>query len=70
MFTIGGTQNQHFVFRCDLHDQASKLIRDIQRAKEIFEEEKLTYVPLDDGDDDDDDDIPDEQQRDETVQMT
>lgn len=63
--------NQHPVYRCDLHDRALQLTRDIQRAREIFEEEKLTYMPPDDvNDDDDDDDIPDEQQTDETVQMT
>jgi hypothetical protein len=70
--TTNGNNHQHPVFRCDLHDRASRLTRDIQRAKEIFEEEKLTYMPPDDDDDDDDDnnDIPSEQQTDETVQMT
>jgi hypothetical protein len=70
--TIGGNQYEQAVLRCDLHDRALRLTRDIQRAKEIFEEEKLTYMPPDDDDDDDDDDndIPGEQQTDETVQMT
>ena len=67
----GGNQCQHFILRCDLHDRALRLTRDIQRAREIFEEEKLTYIPPDDADDaDDDDDISGEQATDETVQMT
>jgi hypothetical protein len=64
-----GSQYQQAVLRCDLHDRALRLTRDIQRAKEIFEEEKLTYIPPND-EDDDDDDIPGEQQTDESVQMT
>lgn len=67
--TTSGNQYQHPLLRCDLHERALRLTRDIQRAKEIFEEEKLTYTPPDD-EDDDDDDIPDEQQTDETVPMT
>ncbi|CAF3567800.1 unnamed protein product [Adineta steineri] len=69
--TAGGTQYQQSILRCDLHDRALRLTRDIQRARDIFEEEKLTYIPPDDEDDDDDNDIPPgEQQLDETVQMT
>ena len=68
--TVSGNQYQQFVLRCDLHDRALRLTRDIQRAREIFEEEKLTYVPPEDEDDDDDDDISVEQQTDETVPMT
>jgi hypothetical protein len=71
--TANGNQHQHPVFRCDLHDRSTRLTRDIQRAKEIFEEEKLTYIPPDDEDDDDDDnnnDIPGEQQTDEAVPLT
>jgi hypothetical protein len=67
--TTGGNQSQYPILRCDLHDRALRLTRDIQRAKEIFEEEKLTYIPPND-EDDDDDDIPGEQQTDESVQMT
>ena len=76
MSTKGVSQRQHFVYRCDLHERASRLTRDIQRAREIFEEEELTYIqPDDDGggdgdDDDDDDDIPNEQQTDRLVPMT
>ncbi|CAF0865083.1 unnamed protein product [Adineta ricciae] len=71
----GGNQYQQTVLRCDLHDRALRLISDIQRAREIFEEEKLTYIPPDgeqDGDDDDDDgnDISSEQPVDEPVQMS
>ena len=71
----GGNQYQSTVLRCDLHDRASQLTRDIQRAREIFEEERLTYIPPDgeqDGDDDDDDgnDISGEQPADESVQMS
>ncbi len=65
--TIDGTQPIH---RCDLHDRALRLTRDIQRAKEIFEEDKLTYIPPVDEEEEDDDDISGEQQTDETVQMT
>ena len=65
----GGKQYQHSLLRCDFHDRAIRLVRDIQRARAIFEEEKFTYIPPDD-EDDDDDDIPNEQQLDETVQMT
>jgi len=69
--TTSSNQNQQYVLRCDLHDRALRLTRDIQRAREIFEEEKLTYIPPDgEDDDDDDDDISSEQQTDETVQMT
>lgn len=69
--TTGGNQCQQFILRCDLHDRALRLTRDIQRAREIFEEEKLTYIPPNDVDDnDDDDDLSGEQQTDETVQMT
>ncbi len=69
--TTSGNQYQQAVLRCDLHDRALRLTRDIQRAREIFEEEKLTYIPPDDEDDDDDnDDISVEQQEDETVSMT
>lgn len=70
----GGNQYQQTVLRCDLHDRALRLTRDVQRAREIFEEEKLTYIPPDgeqDGDDDDDDnDIPGEQPVAEPVQMS
>ncbi|CAF1602704.1 unnamed protein product [Rotaria magnacalcarata] len=65
----GGKQYQHSLLRCDLHDRATRLARDIQRAIAIFEEEKFTYIPPDD-EDEDDDDIPNEQQLNETVQMT
>ena len=68
--TKGASQRQHFVYRCDLHERASRLTRDIQRAREIFEEEELTYIQPDDDDDDDDDDIPNEQQTDGLVPMT
>ncbi|CAF2761002.1 unnamed protein product [Rotaria sp. Silwood2] len=70
--TTGGKACQHSLLRCDLHDRAIRLTRDILRAREIFEEEKFTYIPPDDenNDDDDGDDIPSEQQLDETVQMS
>ncbi|UJR35531.1 hypothetical protein I4U23_028285 [Adineta vaga] len=68
----GGNQYQQTVLRCDLHDRALRLTRDIQRAREIFEEEKLTYIPPDEEEDDnndDDNDIPHEQQTDESMQI-
>ena len=70
MATGGGTHYQQSLLRCDLHDRASRVTRDIQRAQAIFEEEKLTYLPPDDEDDDDNDDISDEQQEVEPVPMT
>lgn len=69
--TTGSNPYQQTVLRCDLHDRALRLTRDIQRAREIFEEEKLTYNPPEDEDDDDDDnDLSSEQQTDEPVQMS
>ncbi|CAF0789547.1 unnamed protein product [Rotaria sordida] len=70
--TTSGKPCQRSLLRCDLHDRAMRLTRDIQRAREIFEEEKFTYIPPDDenNNNDDDDDIPNDQQLDETVQMT
>lgn len=58
------------IFRCDFHEDASRLIRDIKRAREIFDEEKMTYIPPeDDNVNDDDDDIPAETQTDESAQV-
>jgi hypothetical protein len=34
--------------RCDTLEQASILSRDIQRAQNIFQEEKMLYIPSDD----------------------
>ncbi|CAF3384667.1 unnamed protein product [Rotaria sp. Silwood1] len=69
--TTSGKPCQRSLLRCDLHDRAIRLTRDIQRAREIFEEEKFTYIPPDDeNNDEDNDDITNEQQLDETVQMT
>ena len=68
--TVNGIQYQQIFLRCDLHERAVRLARDIQRAKEIFEEEKLTYTSPDDEDDVNDDDISDEQQTEEEAVST
>ena len=71
------SRDRIYVFRCDLHERATRLTRDIQRASEIFEEEKMTYIPpeeesVNDDDDDDGNDgvIPEEGQIDELVKPT
>lgn len=76
MISKSDSRTQLCVFRCDLHERAMRLTRDIQRASEIFEEEKMTYLPPEeetingDDDDDDDGDIPDQAQTDEPVKTT
>lgn len=68
------SKNDHYsfltIFRCDLHDDAARFIRDVKRAHGIFDEEKLTYIQQEDENinDDDDDDIPGENPSDETTQ--
>ena len=53
---------QYLIFRCDLHERAIRSVRDIQRAKDIFEEEKFTYMPIENtsNGDENEDDIPEE----------
>lgn len=64
-------QTQQALLRCDLHERAAQLVRDTQRAKEIFEEEKYTFIPPDEEEDqdDDDDDVPTDQQLEKPVPM-
>ena len=47
------------IHRCDTLEQAFILSREVQRAQEIFQEEKMIYII---SDDENEDDIIDEQQ--------
>lgn len=52
---------QFTVFRCDLHERASRLTADILRAKDLFEEERSTYCSVvDEENGDENEDITDE----------
>ena len=48
------------IHRCDTFEQASILCREIQRAQDIFQEEKMIYTASDDENDDNYNDNSDE----------
>jgi len=55
-------QSPNTLHRCDTFEQASLLVRDVQRAQDIFQEEKLIYITSNDETEDNYNDILDDQQ--------
>ncbi|CAF4308105.1 unnamed protein product, partial [Adineta steineri] len=54
--------NNNILHRCDTLEQALLLSQDIQRAQEIFQEEKMIYIIPDDETENNYNDIIDDQQ--------